>query len=248
MQVSAISSIPHGIKNSNNITNNQTFNNSLQPVPADTFTKKNSPSFTGYSDIVINTVSKTFKNESEIEKGFRTLFTALRQDKSILKTENFKLIAELFDEKGFRGLLHELWMAKPRADVDKLVRESINNTMFLAGKEEQPSLTISSLGRHGFWNMLRDNPKAPRDVELGFRTPENNSFIAFYLDKRGGCGVRQWNTSQTIHSEFYPETGTPKIIATSYGSGRPEAKYFNKDGSPNGLKNWLYGNPPEPIY
>ena len=72
-------------------------------------------------------------------------------------------------------MLHELWMAKPRADVDKLVRESINNTMFLAGKEEQPSLTISSLGRHGFWNMLRDNPKAPRDVELGFRTPENNS-------------------------------------------------------------------------
>ena len=86
MQVSAISSIPHGIKK---------FKTILQIIKPSTIhcnqcqqtllQRKNSPSFTGYSDIVINSVSKTFKNESEIEKGFRTLFTALRQDKSILK-------------------------------------------------------------------------------------------------------------------------------------------------------------------
>lgn len=251
MQVSAINMTSYSTKNNTARRINNPINNEIttqHSTTVDKFAKNNSVNFTGYSDIVINTVNKSFKNESEIEKGFKTLLTGLREETSIIKTEKLKLITDLYEEKGFRGLLHELWMAKPRQDVDNLVRESINNTIYLAGRKEQPALTISSLGRHGFWNMLRDNPKAPRDVELGFIAPENNSFIGFYLDKRGGCGLRQWNSSKTIHSEFYAETGTPKVIATSYGSGRPETQYFNKDGSPNYLKNWLFGNPPEPIY
>ena len=201
------------------------------------------PAFKGYNN-VLDTVSKiNFKDDKKVESAFEMIFNELILSNKVFKNEEFEKIYELYNKGGFRGLMHELWTANPKKEIEKILEKAEKNSLTLAEINDKPIFEIINLGRHGFWNTLFNSKTAPRDATLTFLNEDKSLLIEFGLDKYGACQICQVRPGETVYTTFHKTTGNRKIVARHPKIGPSETEYYKKDGSDNRLKNFLQGGP-----
>ncbi len=199
------------------------------------------PSFGGYSSAFENIAEAYIKSETEVEKSFDKLFRYIMHDSQILWKPGSYEFMRIYQKGGFRGLMHELWTANTDKSIAPLINKAAKGDLILAKKDDKPILSILNLGRQGFLNTIFDNQNAPREVILTLNSSNSKKYIEFSLNKKGGYRICQRRSDELVTTTFHPETGNRKIVAILPDDGNPKSIYYKKDGSPDGLKNFLYG-------
>lgn len=146
-----------------------------------------------------------------------------------------------------------------------------NNSINVLGtnvdfSQKIPVIKLGNLGKHGFFNSLFEKETAPNDIRLLFSNcnaidanpitlKNDRDFISkmnsveLYLDKKGDLTVEQQHGETNVITHFHSLTGHKKLVIESYGDGKPESTYYNKDGTKAFWKNFFYGGvPTEGIY
>ena len=199
-------------------------------------------SFSGFNTFVKDAASRTFKTDKEVEEVFINIMNSVIKDKDIIKKAGFEQIQKIYQKSGFRGLLHELWIPNPNAEIKNLREQASERLITLASKKEKPVFKLFNMGKHGFWNLLFNNPNATYNTKLIFNIPKSSDYLEFGLSKRGRVILYQKSQNRALHNEFHMETGN---IARRLllGCGNPETVYYTKSGIEGGLKNYIFGGP-----
>ena len=213
---------------------------SLSPISnnkvSDSKCRKN-VSFTAYEEIVQKALMSDLKNDRMVENLFNTLYKALLEEKNIILTKEFPLIKQLYEKGGFRGLLNELWKARPQEQVESLMRKYEQRDIDLVLKKENPFMQIFRMGRYGFF----ESSNSPFDTKVIFKTHTPEEIIEFGLTKKGRITVGRSDGDMSVDTEYHTSTGAKRLeIIQSYDM-KPDRTFFNKDGNEPFFKNWFFG-------
>ncbi len=203
-----------------------------------------SPSFQGFNKLMETFSSTNYLKENKLEDAFGKLFSELVSSNDILKKADFLEIENIYQKSGFRGLMHELWIASPQQSLKKLIEKAEGESVTLASKDDKPVFEIINMGKQGFWNTLFNRKYAPRDTKLIFTTPDEKFLMEFGLDENGACQICQKRIGETVYTTFHHSTGNRKILAIHpHGIGNSETYYFKPNGASDFLKNYIQGGP-----
>lgn len=203
--------------------------------------EKDMLSFKGSTDSFKTLMEKysyrNFADVSEMQEAFTKLFETVKTDNTIKKTPAFGLIDNLYKKSGFRGLLYELWKAHPGKEVKEIIELTKEDYILeLAKIDDKNVFSLANSGPYGFFNFIRENYDAKREMSLIFRDPKaERSRADFLIDKAGSFMFINTHTAMRYHNS----TGTPK---TETRLGDPiEIIHYNEDGSKAFFKNWFFG-------
>ena len=196
------------------------------------------PAFTGYYDVLKNGTKASVKTLKEAENLFGELISEIDKDVMITKTPFFDTIKNIFSERGLKGLFGILSQSTDsNCKVENLVKTVRNENIVQVAKQRGDVLDVTSYSSE------------PHDIHLGFGAGLKKGYIEFYADKKGNLFVDRTYGDDFISTGLYSDTGTKKVETISYGGGKPDTTYYNKDGTKPFFKNWLFGGTSvEPIF
>ena len=189
-------------------------------------------SFKGYDKALSHAVRNILNNDVEVEKTFINLFSELSKSDDIVKTPEYCGIADVYNARGFRGLLYELWKANP---IDSLKKYLIDGTVDLATKDNKPVFQLIHFDKFGY------SKNSPNNVTLIFTDPKDKYSIQYGLNKKGELDVWQSGDDQTVITWYHLATGNRKCEVVQPKDGYSETTYYNKDGSKDFIKNFFRG-------
>lgn len=202
-----------------------------------------------YKSTLKAAVNTTFLKDTDVEKTFNKLFNIIKEDNHFQKLEHFDFLSDLHKKEGLRGMMRELWTENPKPEVRSFLNKISDDFVPLAKQDGVTVLEIFNMGPQGFWNFMRENKNAKRNVELIFSSPnfKDGSFFSLRLNKQGGYVLSQKDDLSSIVTDFYTTTGKRASSVDSSVGGRPDVTYYNEDGSEAFFKNWFFGGTP-PIW
>lgn len=264
MNVQPISFINYsGIKN-------RSINNRTKPV--NVRQSQDSVSFTAFNyDTALKNMTKAkLFRESTVESYFKILMNNISEDGRIIQTPMFQALKNIYQKKGLRSMLLELWNPYPSAEINDIVGrfgedftmtlgvKRTKNVLSIFGEDvrysaEEPVIELLNWGKHGFWNNILNRKEAPNDIRLlfsnGAKTAPKRKAVELCVNKKGDLMVSQQNNEYEVITTYYPLTGHRKSTVETYGECSPYRVYYNKDGTKAFWKNILSGGVQiEPIY
>lgn len=192
------------------------------------------PSFKGYEKELQKAVRTILKNDNLAEETFTCLIKEVTTSPDMIKSSEYYEIKDLYDRRGFRGLLYELWKSKPIESLKKFLN---NDTVVLASDNKKPLFEIIHFEGLGF------SKNAPNDVKVAFLNPKNKTSIQYGLNKKGELEIWQTGEGQTVITEFHLTSGNRKKVVEQWINCPPETTYYNADGSKSFWKNLFRGGP-----
>ncbi|MBR6098364.1 hypothetical protein IKP85_01310 [bacterium] len=247
MQVSPIMAV-NTISGINSVTNNSNINRAgfVGNDKKDVF----NPSFTSYEKALILALESDFKKESMFEKAFAQMFGKIIESDSIYKSEDFKVLADVYGRKGFWGVMKSLWVPEaPTAEIANILEKSsvTGGSLVLAKQGEKPVLELFNWGRLGWKSLFSEQKDAPRDIRLIFNSLLSNNSLECSLRSKGELKVSKNQGGNEINTIYHIVTGNKKKEVCSSGSF-PETVYYNPDGSVNLLKTHILGGVAIPLW
>ena len=196
------------------------------------------PAFTGYYDVLRNGARTSIKTLQEAEYLFGNLIIEIDKDAMITKTTFFDIIKKIFHKRGLNGLFEILSKSTDSNwTVENLVKTAKKENVVHIAKQRGDVLDVTSYSSE------------PYDIRLGFSAGLKKGHIDFYTDKHGNLFVDRTYGDDFVSTGLYSDTGTKKVETISYGGGKPDTTYYNKDGTKPFFKNWLFGGTSvEPIF
>lgn len=229
------------------------YNNKIKSMRQDNkLQASDSVNFSGYDNVLKKMAGIKLDRESNVEEHFKKVMLEIWCDNNINKSKVFEEITDIYTKKGLRGMLMEFSNPYPQMNIKNIIKnfgddisqticERVDNSKAVKASENisSPIVKLINLGRHGLWNSMINNKKAPKDIHISFHS--KSDYIELYVDKKGDLTIEQNYGDNMRFTSYYSLTGHKKKVVESYGDTKPEATYYNVDGTKNFLKNFIFG-------
>ncbi|MBQ8459164.1 hypothetical protein IJ541_03565 [bacterium] len=193
------------------------------------------PSFCGYEKVLEETVSMAFTKDYQVEKSFEKLIKELIARTDLKRAPAYYDIISVYTERGFMGLLNELWKAYPQEKIAKILDGKEYKAINLVTDPEGIGFELFHFGKFG---SSADNPN---DIKVIFRDLKKKSAMEYSLNKKGELEICQTSSDRTLTTGFHLSTGNKRFEVFQPRNGNPETTYYNKNGEESFWKNFFWG-------
>ena len=193
------------------------------------------PNFNGYNKLLNEAVSMNFTKDYQVEKSFESLIKELVSRTDLKRESAYYDIVSIYTERGFMGLLNELWKAYPQDRVAKMLNAKMYKPIELINNQSGISFELFHAGR---FNYTIDSPK---NIKVIFRDLNEKLAMEYSLNKHGELEICQTSPNRTVTTGFHLSTGNRKFEVFQPRNGNPETTYFNKNGEESFWKNFFLG-------